>query len=159
MHSGNNSTDTRTFTQKYHLTGALAQQKQTLHDGRSLRKKKGEGFEAFVEVSRVLRDVFQAKAEYPRQHTTVDESDFPYVTTGVLVVSLHPAALVFCTTLIWLSFSRHQDPWSFIQDSPHLFAEGAFIGGSGSASQGPSRLICIRHSTGGRHRMRSRRGR
>lgn len=53
-------------------------------------------------------------------------------------------SLVFCTALIWLSLRQHQDPWSFIQDSPHLFAEGAFIGGSGSASQGPSRLICIR---------------
>lgn len=63
--------------------------------GGALERKKGECFEAFVEVSRVLRDVFQAKAEYPRQHTTVDESDFPYVTTGVLVVSLHPGPLEF----------------------------------------------------------------
>lgn len=46
------------ITQKNHLTGVFAHQKQTNHEGRSLRKKKGECFEAFVEVSRVLWMMF-----------------------------------------------------------------------------------------------------
>lgn len=121
--------------------------KRDSSDGHSLTKKKEKRkLVAFAKSLKSLEDdvsSLRAKPEYPRQQTTVNESEFPYVTTGVLAVSLRPAALVCCTTLIRLPFLRHQNPRSFIQPPPHLLAERAFIASSGSASQGPSRLICI----------------